>query len=177
MRSSSKRRWTTESATTGLRSRTGSSPSRKRRPPTTRVTSSQKSFILCNSNHVLNLIRVGCKATAPPPQPPIPDRPNLEMLRRAAVTISTRQRRWGNNAGNQVTEKKKKANPEINIPEITTKVAPAITIKSNLTEKDEKIADKYGAPPPPPEGQCPAHLGYAIPLPPLRENRGAPSPN
>ena len=32
-------------------------------------------------NHALDLIRIGCNAIAPPPKSPIPDRPNLEMLR------------------------------------------------------------------------------------------------
>ena len=126
-------------------------------------------------NHAQNLIRTGCKAIAPPPKSPIPDRPNLEMLRRAAASISAKQRKWGNNAGNQVTEKK--ANPEINIPEITTKGAPAIIAKNDQTEKGDKITDSYGAPPPPPEEPCPAHLGHATPLPPPHGNRGAPSPN
>ena len=99
------------------------------------------------------------------------------MLRGAAVSIPARQRRWGNNAGNQVTEKKKKANPEIDIPEITTKAAPATTIKNYLTQNDEKIADKYGAPTPPPEEPCPEHLGRAIPPPPPRGSSGAPSLN
>ena len=126
-------------------------------------------------NHALNFIRIGCKAIAPPPKPPTPDRPNFEMLRRAAVSSSTRQRRWGNNAGNQVIEKK--ANPEINIPEITTKAATAIIIKNNLTEKDDKIADKYGAPPPPPEEQCPAHLGYVCdPAASASREHGSPLP-
>ena len=96
------------------------------------------------------------------------------------MSISARQRRWGNIAGNQVTEKKKKkkkANPEIDIPEITAKTAPAIIIENYLTEEDKKITDKYGAPPPPPEEPCPAHLGHTIPPPPPRGNRGAPSFN
>ena len=96
------------------------------------------------------------------------------MLRKAAVSISAKQRRWGNNAGNQVTEKK--ANPELNILEITTKAAPAIIVKNDLTNKDEKITDKYGAPPPPHEEPCPAHLGHATPLPPPRRNRGSSLP-
>ena len=125
--------------------------------------------------HALNLIRIGCKAIAPPPKSPIPDKPNLEVPRRAAVSISAKQRRWGNNAGNHVKEQK--ANPDTNIPEITTKAAPATITKNNMTEKDDKIADKYGAPPPPPEEQCPAHLGYATPLPPPRGRGGAPSLN
>ena len=54
-------------------------------------------------NHALDLIRIGCKAIAPPPKSPIQDRPNLEMLRRAAVSISARQNRWRNNAGSLAT--------------------------------------------------------------------------
>ena len=86
-------------------------------------------------NHALDLIRIGCKAIAPPPKSPMPDRPNLEMLRRAAVSISAKQRKWGSNAGNQATEKKKKANPEIDIPEITTKAAPAIVIENYVPDR------------------------------------------
>ena len=123
-------------------------------------------------NHALDLIRIECKAIAPPRKSLIPDRPNFEMLRRAAVSISARQRRWGNTAGNQVTEKKK-ADPEIDIPEITTKAAPRIIIENYLTEEDKKIKDKYGAPPPPPKEPRPAHLGRAIPPPPPRGNKGA----
>ena len=131
-------------------------------------------------NHALNFIPIVCKAIAPPPKSPIPDKPNLEMLRGAAVSIPARQRRWGNNAGNQVMEKNKKANPEIDIPEITTKAAPAIIIKNYLAEEDKnindkKITDKYGAPTPPPEEPCPEHLGRAIPPPPPLGNSGAPS--
>ena len=128
-------------------------------------------------NHALDPIRSGCKSIAPPPKSPIPVRPNLDVLRRAAVSISAKQRRWGSSVGNQATEKKKKATPEIDIPETTTKAASAIVIENYPTEEDEKTTDKYGASPPPPDGPCPAHLGRAIPPPPPRRGRGAPSPS
>ena len=126
-------------------------------------------------NHALDLIRIGCKAIAPPPKSPIQDRPNLEMLRRAAVSISARQNRWRNNAGSSATEKK--ANPESNISKNVARAAPAIIIDDALTEPDERITDKHGAPPPPPQEQCPAHLGREPPPPPPRGNRGAISPD
>jgi len=126
-------------------------------------------------NHALDLIRIGCKAIAPPPKSPIQDRPNLEMLRRAAVSISARQNRWRNNAGSSATEKK--ANPEIDISKNVTRAAPAIIIDDASTEPDEKITDKHGAPPPPPQEPCPAHLGREPPPPPPRGNRGAISPD
>ena len=128
-------------------------------------------------NHALNLIRVRCNAIAPPPKTPIPDSPGLEKLRRAAVSISTRQRRWGSGAGKQATEDKKKAIPEIGIPVNTTKAAPAIVIDNHPTEEGKKDTDKYGAPPPPPDEPCPAHLGREPPPPPPCRNRGAPSPS
>ena len=128
-------------------------------------------------NHALNLIRVGCKAIAPPPKTPIPDSPGLEKLRKAAVSISARQRRWGSGAGKQATEDKKKAIPEIGIPVNTTKAAPAIVIDNHPTEEGKKNTDKYGAPPPPPDEPCPAHLGREPPPPPPCRNRGAPSPS
>ena len=51
------------------------------------------------------------------------------------MSIFARQCRWGSNAGNQATEKKKKANPEIDIPEITTKAAPAIVIENYVPDR------------------------------------------
>ena len=71
---------------------------------------------------------------------------------------------------NQATEKKKKkVIPEIDIPETTTKAAPAIVIENYPTEKDEKTTDKNGAPPPPPDERCPAHLDSCTVLsPPTR---------
>ena len=91
------------------------------------------------------------------------------------MSIPARQHRWGCDAGNQLTEKRKKADPEFDIPDITTKAAPTTVIEKYVTEEEGKITDKYGAPPPPPEEPCPAHLGRAVPPPPPRTNRGAPS--
>ena len=95
-----------------------------------------------------------------PPKSPIPIKPNLEMLQKAAVSISARQRKWGSNQ--ETKKKEEKATPQINIPETTTKAAPAIVIENYPTEKDEKTTDKNGAPPPPPDEPCPEHLGSAI---------------
>ena len=54
------------------------------------------------------------------PESPIPDTPNLDMLRKTAVSISDRGCRRKNNADKKLMDKrKKKAQPEIDILEIT----------------------------------------------------------